>query len=318
MRRMIYAALIPLLLAVFLASGPAVTSTQAQGDVEIGLVTINLQARFFNRINKGAEDAASEEGVDLTIADGRNDPSRQVSAIENFIVQGKDAIIVLAIDVEGIKPVLRDARDEGIPVVAIDAEVDVPPANMFIGVDNYGAGLQAGSYAAGYVDGTMPDETVEVGIVGALNSYIQNLRKDGFASVLEDLPNIEVVNVVDGQNVQETALNAAENLVTGNPNLDIIYATGEPALNGAIAAVESQGVEDRVTVMGWDLSQQIIRGIDNGIVQAVIQQHPYQEGYKAVKNSIKLVNGEEVPQEILIPVTVVNETNVDDFRSLFQ
>ena len=53
-----------------------------------------------------------------------------------------------------------------------------------------------------------------------------------------------MAGVVDGRNIQDNALAAAENLITGNPDLTAIYATGEPALLGAIAAVESQGKQD--------------------------------------------------------------------------
>lgn len=289
----------------------------AQETPSIGLVTINLQALFFNQINDGAEDAAEEMGVDLQIVDGNNDPARQVEAIENFITQQVDAIIVVAIDVEGIIPAVSAARDAGIPVIAIDARVDVPPANAFIGVDNYGAGVEAGEYLVNYVNENM-DGNARVGIVGALNSFIQNQRRDGFLEVVEAAEGIEVVGTVDGQNVQEVALTAAENLVTANPDMDLIYATGEPALIGVIAAVESQAATDRVRVIGWDLTSQAVRGIDQGFVQAVVQQDPYQEGYEAVMASLNFINGEEVDEEILIPVTIVTGENVDDFRGMFE
>ena len=80
-----------------------------------------------------------------------------------------------------------------------------------------------------------------LGIVGALNSAIQNQRQKGFEETLKSNPKIAIANVVDGQNVQDKAMTAAENLITGNPDLTAIYATGEPALLGAIAAVENRG-----------------------------------------------------------------------------
>ena len=292
-------------------------TVSAQEEPDIGLVTINLQALFFNQINDGAEQAASDLGANVQIVDGNNDPARQVQAIETFITQGVDAIIVVAIDVEGIKPAVQAARDAGIPVVAIDARVDVPPANAFIGVDNYGAGVLAGEYTANYVNEEM-DGTAQVGIVGALNSFIQNQRRDGFVETVDGVEGIEIVGTVDGQNVQEVALTAAENLVTANPGLDIIYATGEPALVGVISAVEAQGLADSIKVIGWDLTQQAVRGVDEGFVQAVVQQNPYQEGYEAVRASLSLTEGEEVEEEILIPVEIVTQENVDDFRSLFE
>lgn len=295
----------------------AFAGTAFSQEPSIGLVTINLQALFFNQINGGAQQAADDLGADLQIVDANNDPARQVQAIETFITQQVDAIIVVAIDVEGIKPALTAASDAGIPSVAIDAEVDVPPASAFIGVDNYGAGTQAGEYTATFISESLPDGA-EIGIVGALNSFIQNQRRDGFTEALEAAEGAEIVSTVDGQNVQEVALTAAENLVTANPGIDIIYATGEPALIGVVAAVEAQGLTDSVKVIGWDLTSQAIRGIDQGFVQAVVQQDPYQEGYEAVRASIALANGEEIDAQILIPVTIVTQDNVDEFRDLFE
>ena len=292
-------------------------SAFAQETPQIGLVTINLQALFFNQINDGAQQAADELGADLQIVDANNDPARQVQAIETFITQQVDAIIVVAIDVEGIKPALGAASDAGIPSVAIDAEVDVPPASAFIGVDNYGAGVEAGDYTTTFISENLPDGA-QVGIVGALNSFIQNQRRDGFTEALEGAEGAEIVSTVDGQNVQEVALTAAENLVTANPGIDIIYATGEPALIGVVAAVEAQGLTDSVKIIGWDLTSQAIRGIDQGFVQAVVQQDPYQEGYEAVRASIALANGESVEGQILIPITIVTQDNVDEFRELFE
>ncbi len=289
----------------------------AQETPSIGLVTINLQALFFNQINDGAQAAADELGADLQIVDANNDPARQVQAIETFITQQVDAIIVVAIDVEGIKPALSSASDAGIPSVAIDAEVEVPPASAFIGVDNLGAGTEIGEYTATYISENFPDGA-QVGVVGALNSFIQNQRRDGFTEVLAGTEGVEVLPAVDGQNVQETALTAAENLVTANPGIDIIYATGEPALIGVVAAVEAQGLTDSVKVIGWDLTTQSIRGIDEGFVQAVVQQDPYQEGYEAVRATIALANGESIEEQILIPITIVTQDNVDEFRELFE
>ena len=156
-----------------------------------------------------------------------------------------------------------------------------------------------------------------LGIVGALNSYIQNVRKDGFEGAL-DMDKVTVAGTVDGQNVQDVALGAAENLITANPDLNTIYATGEPALLGAIAAVSSQGKQSDVSIYGWDLTAQAIDAIDEGYLKAVIQQDPAAMGAAAVEALLKLSDGEEVESEISVPVTIVTTENVDDFRSLFE
>ena len=70
------------------------------------------------------------------------------------------------------------------------------------------------------------------------------MRQKGFEDVVKAAPGVTIAGVVDGQNVQDNAMAAAENLMTANPDLTAIYATGEPALLGAVAAVESQGRQD--------------------------------------------------------------------------
>ena len=84
-------------------------------------------------------------------------------------------------------------------------------------------------------------------------------------------------------------MSAAENLMTANPDLTAIYATGEPALLGAVAAVESQGRQGDVKVVGWDLTASAIKGIDAGYVVGVVQQDPAGMGAAAVEALVKAI-----------------------------
>jgi ribose transport system substrate-binding protein len=304
----------PLLAGAALA---AMTSAAlAQEQPTYALVQINQQALFFNQMNEGAEAAAAETGDTLQIFNANNDPAAQNSAIETYIQEGVDGLIVVAIDVNGIMPAVEQADEAGIPIVAVDAILPEGPQAAQIGVDNADAGAMIGQDFVAWA-GEQGD-AVELGIVGALNSFIQNVRQDGFEGAVEGVEGIETVGVVDGQNVQDTALSAAENLITANPGLDAIYATGEPALLGAIAAVESQGRQADVAVFGWDLTAQAITGIEQGYVKAVVQQDPAGMGAAAVRALDTLNGGGEVDSQINVPVTIVTKENVDDFRSMFE
>lgn len=288
----------------------------AQDARTFALVQINQQALFFNQMNEGAEAAADAAGVELTIFNANNDPAAQNSAVETYIQEGVDGIAVVAIDVNGIMPAVEQAVAAGIPVVAIDAILpeDGPQAAQ-IGVDNAAA---AGELAAVVADWAEGAGGARIGVVGALNSFIQNVRLDGFTAALEGAGGVSFTETVDGQNVQDTALAAAENLLTANPDMTAIYATGEPALLGAIAAVESQGRTGDVKVFGWDLTASAIAGIDAGYVEAVIQQDPAGMGRAAVEALGTLAGGGTVERSIAVPVTIVTKGNVDDFRSMFR
>ena len=145
----------------------------------VALVTINQQALFFNQINDGAQQAADKAGAKLVIFNANNVAAAQNSAIEDYIAQKVDGIVLVAIDVNGVKPAVTAAKNAGIPVVAIDARIPDGDNAAFIGVDNKGAGEQIGKYFADYAK-TKMGGSAKVGIVGALNSFIQNQRLDGF------------------------------------------------------------------------------------------------------------------------------------------
>ena len=299
-----------LIAASGLAAGAANATT-------IALVTINQQALFFNQVNDGAKAAADKNGVTLVVFNANNQAAAQNSAIEDYITQKVDGIVLLAIDVNGVKPAISDAKKAGIPVVAIDARIPDGDNAAFIGVDNKGAGEEIGKYFASYVKEKMGG-SAKVGIVGALNSFIQNQRLDGFKQAAAAGGSVKFLDTVDGQNIQDVALTAAENLMTANPDMNALYATGEPALIGAISAVTSQQKTDKVKVFGWDLTAQAIKGIDDGWIVAVVQQDPFQEGVAGVETILKLKKGEKVNPSIDIPVTIVTKENVDKFRSLFK
>ncbi len=295
----------------------ATVTAQAQDTKTFALVQINQQALFFNQMNEGAQQAADAAGIDLVIFNANNDPAEQNNAIETYIQQGVGGLAVVAIDVNGIMPAVQQAEAAGIPVVAIDAILPEGPQKAQIGVDNAKAGADMGAFFLDYIEKNM-DGKAKIGIVGALNSFIQNVRQEGFESKIKDAGGVTVAGVVDGRNIQDVALSAAENLITANPDLTAIYATGEPALVGAIAAVESQGRQDSIKIFGWDLTAQAIKGIDEGFVAAVVQQDPAAMGAAAVQ-SLKAINeGGSVAAVVSVPITIVTGANVDPYRSVFQ
>lgn len=294
-----------------------ITTSALAASADYALVQINQQALFFNLMNKGAQEAAKASGKNVVIFNANDNPVSQNDAIENYIEQGVKGIMVDAIDVNGIMPAIKEAAAKNIPVIAIDAVLPAGPQAAQVGVDNVEGGKILGKYFLGYVDKSMGGKA-RVGVVGALNSAIQNARQKGFEDTIKSNKNISVADVVDGRNIQDDAMTAAENLITGNPDLTAIYATGEPALLGAIAAVENQGRQKDIKVFGWDLTARAINGIDQGYVVAVLQQDPEKMGEEAVKALNALTSGKTVAKQIQVPATVVTKENVGSYRSMFK
>ncbi|KGE02156.1 substrate-binding domain-containing protein [Rhizobium sp. YS-1r] len=304
-------------LAATALAGISLGSMAQAAEKTFALVQINQQALFFNQMNEGAQKAADAAGAKLVIFNANNDPAAQNSAIETYIQQKVDGLAVVAIDVNGIMPAVQQAAAAGIPVVAIDAILPEGPQKAQIGVDNAKAGADMGKFFLDYVKSDMGGK-VKYGVVGALNSFIQNVRQEGFEKTVKGVEGVETAGVVDGQNIQDNALAAAENLITGNPDMTAVYATGEPALMGAIAAVESQGKQSDIKIFGWDLTAQAIAGIDAGYVTAVIQQDPAAMGAAAVDALKKIADGGSVEKTISVPITIVTKENVEPYRAVFK
>jgi len=275
----------------------------------IGMTQINQTAAFFTQMNEGAQEAAKKAGCELTIANANNDPAKQNSDIENFVAQQVTGLIVVAIDVNGVLPAVKAAKQAGVRVVAIDAELEKGAADTFVGVDNDAAGAEAGTWV---VDNGLAKGTY--GVVDARNSFIQNQREDSFRKVI-DAAGATHAQSVNGDNVQEKAATAAQNLVTAEPGLDFVYTTGEPATVGAVAALDPAG---KTKIIGWDLTAEVIAGIDSGLVTAVVQQDPRQEGVEAVNELEAVIGGADPKGFIDVPITIVTKDNVDDFRSIFE
>jgi ribose transport system substrate-binding protein len=289
------------------------TSAYSAGHKTIALIQINQQAQFFTDMNKGAEAQAKKNGYKMVIYNANNDPTAQNNAIETYIQQGVDGLIVVAIDTNGIMAAVIQAANAGIPVVAIDAILPDGPHISQVGVNNYGAGVLIANSFLDYVDNKMGGKA-KIGIVGALNSTIQNVRQKGFTDTLTKNSKVEVVGIVDGRNVSEKAMSAAENLFTANPSMNAVYTTGEPALVGAIAATEAQGLENDIKIFGWDLTSHSINGIEQGYVISVVQQSPYNMGTYAVNVLKDNFNGKSVPRVIDVPITLVTKSNVSKFK----
>ncbi|MBW3634633.1 MAG: substrate-binding domain-containing protein, partial [Chloroflexi bacterium] len=120
------------------------------------------------------------------------------------------------------------------------------------------------------------------------------------------------VQEVDGGYAPDTSLTAAENLLTANPNLDLIYATGEPAVLGAMAGAESQNRDD-LKICGWDLTEEIARGIEQGVVLATVRQDPVDFGRAAMETAVQLAQGESVEKDVAVPITIVTQENLNQF-----
>lgn len=286
-------------------------SAMAQDGPTICFVTFSLQIAYFQSSVEGGQRAADELGVELIVLDPQADATRQVTLVEDCIARQVDAIVLDPIESNSLMGPIGQAQDAGIPIVTLDTYIDHPNVLALIGVPQFEASREFGRYVAGYIAGAMGGEA-KVGLMIA-SSEVQLARRDGFLAALEALPGVKIVAEGDGRNILEVATAEAENMLTAHPDINVIYATGDPQLQGGLAAGLSQG--RNIAFFGWDdIPQPFIAPLEDGRLVGLLKQSPDYGGEQAVRLLVRHLSGEAIPNNVSYNPLVVTPYNVDLFR----
>lgn len=274
-------------------------------------VTFSLQVDYFQAGVGGAKKAADELGVNLIVHDPQADTGRQVSQFEDCIAQKADAIIIDPIESTAVAGPIEEAGKKGIPIAALDTPINSPYVVIQLGIPQFDASREFGHFIAGYIIGKMSGKA-KVGVMLA-STEVQLARRDGFLEALKAVPGATVVATGDGRNIIEKAQSAAEDMLTTHPDIDVIYATGDPQLQGGLAAAASQG--RKIAFFGWDdIPQPFIKPLEDGRIVGFLKQAPQIGGEMAVRFLVKKLKGETIPAHYSYNPTVITQYNLDKNR----
>src|SRR3712207_1151122 len=167
--------------------GEAASPNDEAGEtVRIGFSAPAADHGWMAGISQAAQAEAERYGdVELSVAEGTNDVSTQISQVETFINEGVDAIVLLPFDGAALTPVALRAMEAGITVVNVDREFNSPfAARATVLGDNYGMGVSAGQYICTQL-GDRPDAVVAE-IAGIDSLPLTPDRSQGFADALSE------------------------------------------------------------------------------------------------------------------------------------
>jgi ABC-type sugar transport system substrate-binding protein len=297
-----------LLTGVAALAAAAVTAPTGAAAKTICFVTFSLQVQYFQSSVAGGKKAAQELGHELVVMDPQADAGRQVTMLEDCVSRQVDAIVVDPIETSSLLGPIEEAGKRGIPIVSLDTKVDSPYVLALIGVPQHEASFVFGQYVAGFIAGKL-DGKAKVGVMLA-STEVQLARRDGFLEALKAVPGAEVVATGDGRNILERATAEAEDMLTAHPDLDVIYATGDPQLQGGLAAAASQG--KKIAFFGWDdIPQPFIEPLKDGRIVGLLKQKPEVGGEMAVRLLGDKLAGKEIPSRYSYSPDVVTPFNLD-------
>jgi ribose transport system substrate-binding protein len=254
------------------------------------------QANFFGRIGRTVLiNVAEALGAQVISTVTDNVPDR-ISAIENFIVQGVDAIIIQEGDIKMAAPALEEAKRLGILIASMDAGT-APFVDLVVESNNWVMGAMAATELMNRTGG----QAKIVLITNPLGQMIR-MRAGELQLVLTEYPDSEILYelVYAWPDFFSDILAKMESVLTANPSpgsLNAVFATFDGVAVAAAAAIREAGRQDQFVIVGVDGDPQAYEEMakpDSPLVATVAQQ-PWLMAETLVKQVFTLLNGEELP-----------------------
>ncbi|GAA1382027.1 MULTISPECIES: ribose ABC transporter substrate-binding protein RbsB [Peribacillus] len=268
-------------------------------DVKVGVSISTLNNPFFVSLKDGIEKKAKEKGMKVTVVDAQDDTAKQISGIEDLILQKVDVLLVNPTDSAAISSAVKDANDAGIPVITIDRSSDEGDIETFIASDN----VAGGEMAAEYLVKEFGKKAKVVELEGVSGASATRERGKGFHNIADK--QLEVLTSQTAEFDRTKGLNVMENILQGNKDIQAVFAHNDEMALGAIEAIKAAGKD--IIVVGFDGNDDALKAVESGELKATIAQQPALIGEEAVNASEKILKGDKVDDTISVPLKLVTK-----------
>jgi ribose transport system substrate-binding protein len=303
-------------LLLVLASG-ACGGGQDDGRLTIAVIPKGTTHTFWQSIRAGAERAGRELDVNIIWRGPlrEDDRASQITEVEGFITRGVSGIVLAPLDETALALPVADAQRRNIPVVIFDSGLRGADYVSFVATDNWKGGRLAGEHVASRLNGK--GRVVLLRYAEGHDSTTQ--REEGFLEALAEHPGIEILssNQYAGADV-EGAYKRAENLLSryrerdGSLGVDAIFCVNESSSFAMMRVLQDHNWAGRVRFVGFDASEGLVKGLEDGHIDALVVQDPVKMGYLGVKTMVSHLRGEPVEARIDTGVHLATRENMAD------
>lgn len=298
------------------------SSSSADGDsvLKKGDYVIGLSNSYFGNTWRkqmvdaftNAAEAAKEAGYisDYEIQNGDNTVNSQIAQINSFILDGVDAICICAASPTALNSTIQKALDAGITVVAFDSIVDLDGVYTMdypweqIGKDSVEfvadkLGGKGNIVVVRGVSGAAPDQGIYAGITETMKDY----------------PDLEIVQEVIGEASATKTQEELTKVMASLPDVDaVITHCGGDAI-GAVNAFEQSG-KDMPIIIGDNTAEFINWWMEQEDYDTLSQGSTPGCGAAALWTALDILNGYEVPEEMMLSVPHVTSENLQDYSGM--
>ena len=276
-------------------------ATAVVGDGSIGLAVSTQNNPFFVTLVEGAQKAADDAGVKLTVADAGDDAAKQTSDIEDLVASGISVLIVNPVDSDAVTGAVEAAKAKGVKVIAVDRAVNGTEIECQIASDN----VLGAELATQFIVDTLGEGAVVAELEGVTGASAAIDRSQGFHNIAD--AKLQVVARQTANFARAEGMSVMEHMLQANPDIQGVFAANDEMALGAMEAISGAG--KNVMVVGFDATDDAIESIKAGQMAGTIAQQPDLIGSTAVEYALKLIAGESIPKSVPVEVTLITKDN---------
>lgn len=286
------------------------------GSGERPKVTLELAIQsgcgFCLAIQHGAEDAAKEHDVDLTVqSPAKPEVDAQVEQLQSVAATKPDVVILEPFDPNAVVAPIKQIVDGGAQAIMVDTDMaDTSLRMSLVTSDNIEGGNAAGKAMADAVGGK--GKVLYVGYLKGSTAVDQ--RQQGFDEALAEFPDITQVKPIYA--IDDAAAVAAKVSATlqAIPDLDGVFGSTEAAAIGAVNALRAAGKAGKIPVVAYDAAPDEVQALKKGTITTLIVQKAYDMGRISVEQAAAFVRDGTMPDPEITKLgnIVATKDNIDD------
>ncbi len=304
------------------AQGPANGVKADVHDVVVGFAQQQLQAPYFAAMEVQSQEIADKQGFKLLFQAANKDPVIQMNQMQAMIAQGADVLVVNATSVKGQKEMMTQIASK-IPVTYIDTSV--PGTGMTsVQSDNLTIGRESGKLTAKRFKEMGKNSINMVILTGpATDEFVGPNRRQGFLDGLKEggMP-FTIKAEQSGDYQQDKGQVAAENMLAGNPDTDLVLGLNDSMALGAYNVIKAKPQYKNVYVAASADGQKealalIKEGGCDGRYLSTGLNSPSLAAEEALKISIDVATGKkkpsDYPKESFTKAVGIGCDNIDEY-----
>lgn len=263
---------------------------------------------------------AKEAGADVIVQSADGDLNEQIEQIQYFIEKKVDAIVIIAVDCNGLTDIVKKAKDAGIYVIAYDRLILNADIDLYISFDNE----EVGRLMAKEIIDTIPRNGKIICMLGSKSDNNVALVKSGFDEIISSSRDKVVYTDYCDNWEADYAYDSMQKILGTNLEFNAVMCGNDDLATMVYKALSERGKAKNICIVGQDADLSACQRIVNGWQNMTVYKSVENLAKEAANNTISLYkNGKidvssylnngtkEVPSILLSPVSVTKD-NIDD------